>query len=187
MKGDFTRFTHDPKKHYTGVLKQQGRVDLDADWNEQVEIQDHLERTANRDVIGLCGVPEEGGGFKIGVYAADLFGVYFVDNKTGWGWVVGSHSTILFTMDGGKNWTRQRPPVGVTENLHGVYFVDASHGWTVGEGGTILATIDGGSTWTKQIPPPGVTENLHGVYFVDASHGWTVGEGGTILATIDGG
>ena len=38
MGGDYTRFTFDPKKHYAGVLKQQGRVDLDADWNELVEI-----------------------------------------------------------------------------------------------------------------------------------------------------
>ncbi len=58
MKGDFTRFTHDPKKHYSRVLKQQGRVDLDADWNENQEIQQHLAETTNKDVIGLCGVPK---------------------------------------------------------------------------------------------------------------------------------
>ena len=55
MKGDFTRLTFDPRKHYTGVLKQQGRVDLDADWNEYVEIRDYLSRTEAQDVIGLCG------------------------------------------------------------------------------------------------------------------------------------
>jgi len=65
MKGDFTRFSHDPDKHYTSVLKQQGRVSLDSDWNEYVAIRDHLERTEATDVIGCCGVPEEGGGFKI--------------------------------------------------------------------------------------------------------------------------
>lgn len=58
MKGDFTRFTHDPKKHYSRVLKQQGRVDLDADWNENEEIQQHLAETTNKDVIGICGVPK---------------------------------------------------------------------------------------------------------------------------------
>lgn len=67
MKGDFTRFTHRPARRYTGVLKQQGRVDLDADWNEYVAIQDHLEREVNIDVIGHCGVPIHGGGFAIGV------------------------------------------------------------------------------------------------------------------------
>ncbi len=67
MRGDFTRFTHNPRKHYTGVLKQQGRVDLDADWNEQVAIQEHLDRVTNIDVIGRCGVPIHGGGFAIGL------------------------------------------------------------------------------------------------------------------------
>jgi hypothetical protein len=65
MKGDFTRFTFDRSKHYAGVLKQQGRVDLDADWNEYVEIQAYLDRTEARDVIGPCGAPKHGGGFKI--------------------------------------------------------------------------------------------------------------------------
>lgn len=57
MKGDFTRFTHDPEKRYTGVLQQQGRVGVDADWNEYVQIQDYLRLTGTRDVIGHCGVP----------------------------------------------------------------------------------------------------------------------------------
>jgi hypothetical protein len=65
MKGDFTRFTHDPAQHYTGVLKQQGRVDLDADWNEQLAIQQYLDRTEATDVIGPSGAPVSGGGFQV--------------------------------------------------------------------------------------------------------------------------
>ena len=65
MKGDFTRFYHDPMKRYTRVLKQQGRVDLDADWNEAAEIFTHLERTEAQDVIGRCGVPDHSNGYKI--------------------------------------------------------------------------------------------------------------------------
>ena len=67
MKGDFTRLTHDPKKHYSGVLQQQGRVSVDADWNEYVQIQDYLRLTGNRDIIGHCGVPNNTrDGFLIG-------------------------------------------------------------------------------------------------------------------------
>lgn len=66
MKGDFTRTTFDPKKHYSSVRMQQGRVQLDADWNEQMDIQAHLQQTEATDVIGPCGVPKTGGGFKIG-------------------------------------------------------------------------------------------------------------------------
>ena len=35
MKGDFSRETFDRARHYSAVLLQQGRVQLDADWNEQ--------------------------------------------------------------------------------------------------------------------------------------------------------
>jgi len=65
MQGDFSRFTHKPRKRYTGVLRQQGRVDLDADWNEQIAIQEYLARSAAEDVIGRTGVPKERGGFQI--------------------------------------------------------------------------------------------------------------------------
>ncbi|MCZ6738798.1 MAG: DUF6519 domain-containing protein [Actinobacteria bacterium] len=65
MKGDFTRSTFRQFQHFRGVRMQQGRVQLDADWNEQLDIEEHLSRTETRDVIGLCGAPVHGGGFKI--------------------------------------------------------------------------------------------------------------------------
>ncbi len=58
MKGDISRQTFRPERHYSGVRMQQGRVQLDADWNEQVDIQSHLARTNARDVIGESGVPK---------------------------------------------------------------------------------------------------------------------------------
>lgn len=57
MKGDFTRSTFNPKKHYSGVRMQQGRVQLDADWNEQVDIDTHRDLTTTRDTVGASGVP----------------------------------------------------------------------------------------------------------------------------------
>src|ERR1700755_1832822 len=65
MKGDFSRLTFDRRKRYSGVLMQQGRVQTDADWNEQSEIQRRRTQVEARDVVGLCGVPKETGGFKI--------------------------------------------------------------------------------------------------------------------------
>ena len=67
MKGDYTRFTFEPRKHYTSVRMQQGRVQLDADWNEQADIQAHLERTEATDVIGRAGAPKHGGNFAVSV------------------------------------------------------------------------------------------------------------------------
>ena len=76
MKGDFTRLTFRPQKHYTSVRMQQGRLQLDSDWNEQVDVQAHLLQTQSIDMIGFeSGVPSatlESGelnrdGFKISI------------------------------------------------------------------------------------------------------------------------
>lgn len=67
MKGDYSRISFNPRKHYSAVLQQQGRVQLDADWNEQAEIDAHRHRTLTRDVIGACGAPSDGGGFEVSV------------------------------------------------------------------------------------------------------------------------
>src|SRR3954454_16095531 len=65
MKGDFTRSTWNPTKRYSGVRQQQGRVQTDADWNEQVDIGTYLSETSLGDLIGRCGAPRTGGGFKV--------------------------------------------------------------------------------------------------------------------------
>jgi Family of unknown function (DUF6519)/Carboxypeptidase regulatory-like domain/Right handed beta helix region len=58
MSGDYTRFTYTAIKDYAAVLKQQGRVDLDADWNELVAIFDRRWRAETIDIMGRCIVPE---------------------------------------------------------------------------------------------------------------------------------
>ena len=65
MKGDFTRWSFARGKHYHGVLKQQGRVGLDADWNEQQEIAAHRVESETIDVIGASGAPAGDAGFVI--------------------------------------------------------------------------------------------------------------------------
>jgi hypothetical protein len=52
MRGDFTRLTFDATKHYSRVLMQQGRVQLDSDWNEMIELQLHFLRSLAADLIG---------------------------------------------------------------------------------------------------------------------------------------
>jgi hypothetical protein len=63
MKADFTRNTFHPFKHYTRVLMQQGRVQLDADWNEQNAIQIEYLRELAADLIGPCGGPFDNLGY----------------------------------------------------------------------------------------------------------------------------
>jgi hypothetical protein len=57
MKFDATRKTFNPGKNYSRVLMQQGRVQLDADWNEQSAIQLNYVRQLGADLIGPYGGP----------------------------------------------------------------------------------------------------------------------------------
>lgn len=82
MKADTSRSSFDPARHYRSVLRQQGRVDVDADWNEQQEILDHLRAETTADIVGPAGGPASGAGFALSVDGTDLrvsAGHYYVD------------------------------------------------------------------------------------------------------------
>ena len=51
MKGDFTSLNFQADNHYSSVRLQQGRVQLDADWNEQIDIAAHRDETTATDVM----------------------------------------------------------------------------------------------------------------------------------------
>jgi hypothetical protein len=59
FRGDFSRDTFNPGKHFLRVLMQQGRVSLDSDWNEQTDILLHYMQTLARDLIGPFAGPED--------------------------------------------------------------------------------------------------------------------------------
>lgn len=84
MKADLTRQSFDPLKHFSRVLMQQGRVQLDADWNEQADILLYAIRRFIADVI------PGGGGTGFGIATIDTntavpddfaigAGTYYVD------------------------------------------------------------------------------------------------------------
>jgi hypothetical protein len=83
MKGDFTRDTFSPLHRFTRVLTQQGRVQLDADANEQAAILLHFLRSLAADVIGPHGGPANNLGFAITPAGKNDFtlspGHYYVD------------------------------------------------------------------------------------------------------------
>ncbi|MFI9047837.1 DUF6519 domain-containing protein [Streptomyces sp. NPDC053427] len=65
MHADLSRITYRPERHYSAVVAQQGRVQLDADANEQTAIQLFQARTLAADLIGQHGGPSGATGFKI--------------------------------------------------------------------------------------------------------------------------
>ncbi|MEO8973927.1 MAG: DUF6519 domain-containing protein, partial [Ktedonobacteraceae bacterium] len=68
FKTDITRDTYKKHKNFSRVLMQQGRVQLDADWNEQTDILLHYLRRITTDIIGPHAGPSDDLGFGIGVY-----------------------------------------------------------------------------------------------------------------------
>lgn len=65
MKGGFSRNSFDPSKQYNSVRMQQGRVQMDADWNEQMDITDHYNRLFTEDFLGATIGPAIGAGFAV--------------------------------------------------------------------------------------------------------------------------
>ncbi|MGK9169283.1 hypothetical protein KXR53_23415 [Inquilinus limosus] len=57
MKADISRTTFNRLKHFSRVVAQQGRVQLDADWNEQSSIMLYQLRCLAADIIGPAGGP----------------------------------------------------------------------------------------------------------------------------------
>jgi len=66
MKSDITRDTFVAAKHFSRVIRQQGRVDVDADSNEQTSILLHYLRTLAADLIGPYAAPVMAAGFRLG-------------------------------------------------------------------------------------------------------------------------
>jgi len=68
---DISRFLFQPRKRYSSVRMQQGRVILDSDWNESERIDDEEARRTLIDVICSNGTPNQG--FRVGnVQGADV-------------------------------------------------------------------------------------------------------------------
>lgn len=57
MSGDYSRHRFDPRNNYTGVKMQQGRVQLDADWNEWTDVIERRSRAETVDTFGVHSTP----------------------------------------------------------------------------------------------------------------------------------
>jgi photosystem II stability/assembly factor-like uncharacterized protein len=108
-----------------------------------------------------------------GVTTAQLNGVAFADASNGW--IVGNAGTVLWTVDGGSNWTT--PSVGFTGNLNAVSAAGPAYVMAVGAGGKCVRWD--GSWWQSE--GTGTGEDLLSVDIVDSTHGIAVGANGTFL------
>ena len=81
MSGDYSkRVKFDPQNdqldshgHFSAVLMQQGRVQLDSDWNEFAALLDRRWRAETADIVGRSAVPKETPeGFRIQIAPGGL-------------------------------------------------------------------------------------------------------------------
>ena len=93
--------------------------------------------------------------------------LYAVSYRSG-NWVaVGAEGTIL------RNGNIQTS--GTTNDLFGVYFLDANYGIAVGDYSTILRTTNAGSNWTNLMTNDSAII-LRSVYFINEDTGFAVGD-----------
>jgi hypothetical protein len=57
---DRARISYDPSRYWRGVISQQGRVTLEADWNEADAIAAQERREDLLDIVGPVGTPDNG-------------------------------------------------------------------------------------------------------------------------------
>ena len=96
MKSDITRDTFVAAKNFSRVIRQQGRVDVDADANEQTSILLHYLRTLATDLIGPYAAPVMAAGFRLSKDSNESLeisaGRYYVD-----GILVENNSPVLYS------------------------------------------------------------------------------------------
>jgi hypothetical protein len=60
MASDRARVSYDPSRKYRGVIAQQGRVTVEADWNEAATIGEERDRQTVLDLVGPFATPDRG-------------------------------------------------------------------------------------------------------------------------------
>src|SRR5579859_6351712 len=136
---------------------------------------------------GLMAQAAPAGGFDTlpAQTGEDLLSIFCVEPS---GFTVGTHGTVLHTVDDGASW--QAESSGVTTSLRATAFANALRGIAVGDGATLLVTFDAGASWKPARVGSllGSAVPLRAADFAeDGLHAWVVGDYGTILLSQDGG
>ncbi len=107
--------------------------------------------------------------------------VFFVNQKTGWGY----GASIWHTDDGGQSWVEDTPNEDISD-LYDAKFLSEQTGWIVGSEGQVWHKA-GGKDWHRLTNLPVAEKKIYGIDFVDDNEGWITIEDGVILHTVDSG
>ncbi len=78
----------------------------------------------------------------------------------------GDTSSVLNTLDWGKNWVPR--DAQTTSDLHGLSFGDATVGYAVGDTGAVIRTYNSGTNWQNirtSLPPAYQNVHFYGAFF----------------------
>jgi len=174
MSGDYSRIRFNPQNDYHGVLRQQGRVDLDADWNEYVDLIDRRWRTETIDVVGRCGVPfQTPDGFKIQIAAGKLTigsGRMYVD-----GYLAENHGSSP-TFNPALEETSGTATLPIEDQPYGAAPV------TLPDGGRSLVYVD---VWRREVTPLERPDLIEAAVNVDTTARYQTAWQVKLLANID--
>lgn len=160
MKADLSRATFDKARRYRTVRMQQGRVQLDADFNEQQDILNHRLEIETRDSLGPVAVPIDNPGFGLTPAGKDLAisaGRLYVDGLLCENPVVASVAhqpdlppTASPVLPAGAT-LLPLPPKGITPaNIDGVVVFNNAGQAVPPADGTYLAYLE---TWQRHLSP----------------------------------
>jgi photosystem II stability/assembly factor-like uncharacterized protein len=120
-----------------------------------------------------------------------LSSLFLLDSMNAW--AAGASGTIIFSSDGGNNWTVQNSGITFPYNIEDIHFSDSLNGWAVSVNyneepfGTIfLKTTDGGLNWVS-ISYHEELVFFNTIFFFNSDYGFAAGNGGLIIRTTDSG
>lgn len=108
---------------------------------------------------------------------SSVYSIYFVDENNGW---IGTASSgILYTSDGGINWTQQ---IASSNTIYDVLFSSSLIGFAVDSKGKIYSTTNGGTNWvTYQTPSKRALRAIA----IEGNNVYVVGDAGSMYRSTD--
>lgn len=170
MTFDLSRVRFDARKDFLGVVMQQGRVQLDSDWNEWVAELVRRIQSGTLDTLGTAAVPRETPhGFSIQAGSGKLsigIGRIYVDGVLAENHGIRPDAESWTPSDAGDRWDRslaEEAGQGPVDYHQQPYRPDLQETSDLPEDGTHLVYLD---VWRREVTPlqdPELVESAVGV------------------------